>query len=74
MHIPRRHEFLGEVPGVQRTSVSIAANTLQGLARPVTGADTSGVIDLESLRDSSCDCYQTLKSPPDWLLGSSTEN
>jgi CRP-like cAMP-binding protein len=71
--IPLTHEFLGGMLGVQRTSVSIVANTLQqvGLIRYRRGHIR--VLDVESLRDSSCGCYQTLKSHSDRLLGSSTE-
>lgn len=72
--IPLTHEFLGEMLGVQRTSVSIVTNALQraGLMRYRRGHIR--VLDLESLRDSSCECYDTLKSHSDRLLGSSTEN
>ena len=71
--IPLTHEFLGEMLGVQRTSVTIVANTLQraGLIRYRRGHIR--VLDLESLRDTSCECYQTLKSHSDRVLGSSTE-
>jgi CRP-like cAMP-binding protein len=71
--IPLTHEFLGEMLGVQRSSVTIVANTLQraGLIRYRRGHIR--VLDLESLQDSSCECYQTLKSHSDRLLGSSTE-
>jgi CRP-like cAMP-binding protein len=71
--IPLTHEFLGEMLGVQRTSVTIVANTLQraGLIRYRRGHIR--VLDLESVRDTSCECYETLKSHSDRLLGSATE-
>lgn len=54
--------------GVQQTSVSIAANALQkrGLIR--YGLGNICVLDLYGLRNSSCECYQTLKSISDRLL------
>ena len=59
--------------GVQRTSVSIVANTLQQLGLIRYRRGHIRVLDLESLRESSCECYQTLKSHSGRLLGSSTE-
>jgi Mn-dependent DtxR family transcriptional regulator len=66
--IPLTQEFLGQMLGVRRTSVSIVANTLQqaGLIRY---RGHIRVLDLEALRDSACECYQTLKSQSDRLLG-----
>ena len=66
--IPLAQEFLGQMLGVRRTSVSIVANTLQqaGLIRY---RGHIRVLDLEALRDSACECYQTLKSQSDRLLG-----
>ena len=64
-------EFLAEMLGVQRTSVSIVANILQqaGLIRYRRGHIR--IVDVESLRDSACECYNTVKSHSDRLLGSS---
>ncbi len=57
--------------GVQRTSVSIVANILQqaGLIRYRRGHIR--IVDVESLRDGARECYQTVKSHSDRLLGSS---
>jgi CRP-like cAMP-binding protein len=66
-------EFLAEMLGARRTSVSIVANTLQqaGLIRYRRGHIR--IVDLEALKDSACECYQTLKSQSDRLLGSAVE-
>ena len=62
-------EFLAQMLGVRRTSVSIVANTLQqaGLIRYSRGHIR--VLNLGGLKDCSCECYQTLKSLSDRLLG-----
>jgi len=67
--IPLAQEFLGQMLGVRRTSVSIVAHTLQqaGLIRYRRGHIR--VLDLEGLQESACECYQTLKSQSDRLLG-----
>jgi CRP-like cAMP-binding protein len=66
-------EFLAQMLGVRRTSVSIVANTLQqaGLIRYRRGHIR--VLNVEGLKDCSCECYQTLKSLSDRLLGSPVE-
>jgi CRP-like cAMP-binding protein len=68
--IPLTQEFLAQMLGVRRTSVSLVAHTLQqaGLIRYRRGHIR--VLDLEGLRESACECYQTLKSQSDRLLGS----
>jgi CRP-like cAMP-binding protein len=62
-------EFLAEMLGVRRTSVSIVANTLQkaGLIRYRRGHIK--VIDLDALKDSACECYTTIRAHAERLLG-----
>ena len=62
-------EFLAQMLGVRRTSVSLVANTLQdaGLIRYSRGRIE--VTNLEGLRATSCECYQTVKSHCDRLVG-----
>ena len=59
--------------GVRRTSVSIVANSLQaaGLIRYSRGHIR--ILDLDRLKASSCECYQTLKSLAARLLNSPAE-
>jgi CRP-like cAMP-binding protein len=61
-------EFLAQMLGVRRTSVSLVANTLQdaGLIRYRRGRIE--VTNLEGLRATSCECYATVKSHSDRLL------
>jgi CRP-like cAMP-binding protein len=62
-------EFIGQMLGVRRSSVSITSGTLQtaGLIRYNRGKIR--ILDLEGLRDAACECYATVKSQSDRLLG-----
>ena len=61
-------EFLAEMMGVRRTSVSLVANTLQqaGLIKYRRGHIR--VLDVEGLQDAACECYDTVRSHADRLL------
>jgi CRP-like cAMP-binding protein len=60
-------EFLGQMLGVQRSSVSLVANTLNaaGLIRYRRGRIE--ITNLEGLTDSSCECYAAVKTQYDRL-------
>ena len=64
-------EFLAQMLGVQRSSVSIVANTLQkaGLIRYSRGRVQ--ILNLEGLQDASCECYGAVKAHYDRLLNHS---
>jgi CRP-like cAMP-binding protein len=64
-------EFVAQMLGVRRTSVSEVANTLQqaGLIKYKRG--NIRLLDLEGLRDSACECYGTVKALSDRLIGPS---
>jgi CRP-like cAMP-binding protein len=61
-------EFLGQMLGVQRSSVSLVAHTLQqaGLIRYSRGR--IDILNLEGLQEASCECYRTVKAHYDRLL------
>ena len=61
-------EFLGQMLGVQRTSLSLVANTLQtaGLIRYRRGRIE--ITNLEGLMESSCQCYKAVRTQYDRLL------
>ena len=61
-------EFLSQMLGVRRTSVTLVASTLQqaGLIRYRRGH--IHIVDPERLRDAACECYETVKSHSDRLL------
>jgi CRP-like cAMP-binding protein len=61
-------EFLGQMLGVQRSSVSLVANTLNaaGLIRYRRGRIE--ITNLDGLTESSCECYASVKTQYDRLL------
>ena len=67
--LPLTQELIAQMLGVRRTSVSIVANTLQqaGLIRYKRGHIR--VLDLDALQESACECYWTVKSLSDRLIG-----
>jgi CRP-like cAMP-binding protein len=61
-------EFLGQMLGVQRTSISIVAAALQraGLIRYRRGHIT--ILDVDGLKEAACECYETVKAHYDQML------
>jgi CRP-like cAMP-binding protein len=59
--LPLTHEFLARMLGVNRSTVSLTAATLQkaGLIRYSRGKFT--VLDREGLQDVACDCYSIVR-------------
>ena len=70
--LPLTQEFLAEMLAVRRTSVSLVANTLQkaGFLRYRRGHIR--ILDIEGLRETACECYQTIKAHSDRLLAGDT--
>jgi CRP-like cAMP-binding protein len=62
-------EYLGEMLGVRRTSVTVVAHTLQqaGFIKYARGRIT--LLNLEGLQDGACECYETVRSHYEELLG-----
>jgi len=62
-------EYLAEMLGVRRTSVTVVAHTLQqaGFIKYARGKIT--LLNLEGLHDGACECYDTVKSHYERLLG-----
>ena len=61
-------EFISQMMGVRRTSVSVIANTLQqaGFIRYRRGHIR--ILNLEGLQEMACECYQTVKAQSERLL------
>ncbi|MBM6582997.1 Crp/Fnr family transcriptional regulator [Microvirga sp. BT689] len=59
--LPLTHEFLSEMLGVQRSSVSVVTRTLQtaGLIRQSRGSIT--VLDRAGLEETTCECYGKIR-------------
>jgi CRP-like cAMP-binding protein len=68
-HLPFTQEFLAEMLGVRRTSVTTVAHTLQeaGMIRYTRGRIE--ILNIEGLRDTACECYATVNEQYGKLLG-----
>jgi len=66
--LPLTHEFLAEMLGVQRSSVSVVARTLQtaGLIQQARGSIT--VTDRAGLEEVACECYGKIRGIYERLL------
>ncbi len=67
--IPLTQEFIAQMLGVRRTSVTLVANTLQQAGLIAYKRGHIRVQDVEGLKESACECYETLRSHADRLLG-----
>ena len=67
--LPFTQEFLAQMLGVRRTSVTVVARTLQeaGLVKYKRGRIQ--IVDLEGMQESACECYDTVCKHYDVLLG-----
>jgi CRP-like cAMP-binding protein len=67
--LPFTQEFLAEMLGVRRTSVTTVALTLQkaGMIKYTRGKIE--ILDIEGLIDSACECYETVNEQYSQLLG-----
>ena len=66
--LPLTQEFLAQMMGVRRTSVTLVAGTLQqaGLIKYRRGHIT--IVDIERVQDSACECYETVKAHYEAML------
>jgi hypothetical protein len=55
--------------GVRRTTVTISASMLQKTGFINYRRGHIRLIDLEGLRDSACECYETIKAQAKRLIG-----
>lgn len=68
-YLPFTQEYLGEMLGVRRTSVTAVAHTLQeaGLIKYARGKIQ--ILDAEALQESACECYSSVKLLYEKLIG-----
>jgi DNA-binding transcriptional regulator YhcF (GntR family) len=73
-HVPLTHEFLADMLGVQRSTVSRITRALQaaGLIRQGRGVTT--VLNRVGLEAASCECYGTVQGGFERLLPHTYEN
>jgi len=67
--IPLTQEFLAEMLGARRTSVTLVASALKQAGFIQYRRGHISVIDVEGLRDSACECYKTNKAQGKRLIG-----
>jgi CRP-like cAMP-binding protein len=63
------HEFLAELLGVRRQTVSIIAGTLQRAGLVTYRRGVLRVLDREGLEAASCECYEAMKHLYDRIMG-----
>jgi CRP-like cAMP-binding protein len=61
-------EFLAQMLGVRRPSVSIVANTLQKAGFIKYRRGNIRLLDIDGLEDGACECYRTVKAHYEHLL------
>jgi CRP-like cAMP-binding protein len=66
--VPLRHEFLAEMLGLQRSTVSSTMRVLQGSGLIQQGRGVITVTDRAGLEATSCECYGTVRRSFERLL------
>ena len=66
--LPLTQEFLAQMLGVQRSSASLVAHTLQQAGLIQYSRGRIKIANLEGLQDAACECYSTVKAHYDRLL------
>lgn len=67
--LPFTQEFLADMLGVRRTSVSLVAHALQQAGMIKYSRGKIQITNLEALEQTACECYFTVKSHYEALLG-----
>ena len=66
--IPLTQEFLGQMLGVRRTTVTIVARMLQAAGMIRYRRGVIQIIDRAALEEGACECYATTRQHLEWLL------
>jgi CRP-like cAMP-binding protein len=69
-YLPFTQEYLGEMLGVRRTSVTAVAHTLQAAGLIKYSRGKIQITDAEGLQESACECYGSVKTLYEKLIGS----
>jgi CRP-like cAMP-binding protein len=65
--LPLTHEFLGQMLGTRRSSVTVAAGMLQKAGLIAHGRGDVKIVDREKLEEAACDCYGIMvRQVKDW--------
>jgi CRP-like cAMP-binding protein len=65
---PMTHEFMGEMLGVRRQTVTVVVGTLQGAGLITIGRGIIRVVDRRRLEDAACECYGFIRALYDRIL------
>ena len=60
--LPLTQEYIAQMLGVRRTSVTVVARTLQEAGMIRYGRGHIKLLDIPALIETACECYQTVKS------------
>jgi len=66
--VPLTQEFLSQMLGVRRTTVTAIARSLQGLGVIRYTRGRIEISDRERLKKLACECYEVLRSQPGQIL------
>ena len=66
-------EYLAEMLGVRRTSVTVVAHTLQAAGLIKYARGKIQILDADALHDGACECYETVKRHYTNLLGANKQ-
>jgi hypothetical protein len=55
------HDFLAQILGVRRTSVTEVANTIEAMGAIICSRRVIKISDLEVVKALSCECYETMR-------------
>jgi CRP-like cAMP-binding protein len=67
--LPFTQEFLAEMLGVRRTSVTMVAHTLQNAGMIKYSRGQIQILNVDGLREAACECYETINANYRSLLG-----
>jgi CRP-like cAMP-binding protein len=67
--LPLTQEFLGQMLGVRRTSVSVVANTFQQAGFMRYSRGHIRILNVDGLRETACECYHTVRAQVERVLG-----
>ena len=59
--MPLTQEFLGQMLGTRRSTVSVAASILQKAGMITYTRGNVAILDKPKLAEAACDCYQIIK-------------
>jgi CRP-like cAMP-binding protein len=69
--MPLTHEFLGQMLGTRRSSVTVAAGILQKAGMIVHTRGDVKIVDRKKLEEAACECYETMQRQiKEWRDGS----